>query len=671
MLYHEKSKSRFMFLLLLATFLTASTVWTTHDTFAQCARPGFKIGSAYYSTAASKAVTGDFNGDSKPDVATMSFEGGKVAVYFGDGLGNLGTPAVHLVGTGAAQLITADMNNDGKLDLVLTFHGSPNATVSILFNNGSGVFGFPVNTSQGVSAEGLRVADFNGDGKGDLVSGASIGSNPVIQIRFGDGAGNFTAPFSNSINGSRGYVIGDFNTDGKNDLAFIFNDAPNRQLVLFLNDGSGTLVQSPNPFLIGTNSLIGIVGDFNNDGKQDIAGFTQSNNSVMVLLNNSPSGFTRTDYPVLSTLNEVGAGDFNGDGKLDIITTQYNSPTPTVNSSILFNNGTGSFTRSDSLSFLSLGWTLSGALSDFNVDGKTDVVVPVGGGIRLYLRTCNDIRNTKRIDYTGDGYGEFAVWRPSNGNWIIKLGFNNFRTVQWGLGSLGDVPVPGDYDGDGISDLAVFRAPTGGWYVLKSSDGSGFGIHWGASGDKPAPGDYDADGKTDFAVFRPSDGGWYILKSSDNTMASYAFGLSGDKPVQADYDNDDRTDVAVYRPSTGTWYILRSSDNSFVGTHFGISSDKPLPGDYDGDGKADITVYRSGEGFYILRSWNNSLHSVNIFAFYGIPTPQDQPAPYGIGDIMDFSLWRPSEGSFVLYLFNGGVVGMNGDIPVTAPYVIE
>lgn len=110
--------------------------------------------------------------------------------------------------------------------------------------------------------------------------------------------------------------------------------------------------------------------------------------------------------------------------------------------------------------------------------------------------------------------------------------------------------------------------------------------------------------------------------------------------------------------------------------NFGLSDDKPVPGDYDGDGKADIAVFRAGEGYYILRSWNNSLQTLSIYAFHGPPSPQDLPAPYGYGllDVTIPAIWRPGTGGFVLFVlssFNEEIAGMDGDIPVTAPYVIE
>lgn len=137
-----------------------------------------------------------------------------------------------------------------------------------------------------------------------------------------------------------------------------------------------------------------------------------------------------------------------------------------------------------------------------------------------------------------------------------------------------------DYFGDGTSDLALFRPADGNWLVRNAANGAVTSVFWGATGDIPQPADYDGDGRTDFAVFRPSVGIWFILRSSDNVQQAFPFGIAEDKPVAGDYDGDNRQDFIVWRPATATFYILQSSNSAFVFSNFGLTSDVPVSPPY-------------------------------------------------------------------------------------------
>lgn len=200
-------------------------------------------------------------------------------------------------------------------------------------------------------------------------------------------------------------------------------------------------------------------------------------------------------------------------------------------------------------------------------------------------------------DLDGDGRGDLIVWRPSTGTWywlLSSLGYDTTRagSVQWGIASLGDHPMTADFDGDGRGDIAVWRPTDGTFYWLTSSTGystiAAGSKQWGvgAVGDVPLLADLDGDRRADLVVWRPTDGTFYWVYSSLDYSATAAgsqqWGVRalGDVPLLGDFDGDKRADLIVWRPSTGHWYWLTSSSGynpSAAGERvWGTSGDVPL-----------------------------------------------------------------------------------------------
>ncbi len=145
-------------------------------------------------------------------------------------------------------------------------------------------------------------------------------------------------------------------------------------------------------------------------------------------------------------------------------------------------------------------------------------------------------------DFDGDGATDLAVFRrypdPSfardpksedSALWLIQFADGRVL-IEW-LGSATDVPVPQDYNGDGVTDLAVWRPSSGDWIVKLL--GTKHSVQWGLTGDLPVRGDFDGDGRTDLAVWRPSSGVWFSRPFDLVPGASLAeqFGLPGDEPL--------------------------------------------------------------------------------------------------------------------------------------------
>jgi hypothetical protein len=492
-----------------------------------CSTPSFRITSSPITPSTSRvALSNDFNRDGILDL--LSIENGspsRVIISLSKGDGTFGLPIFTDLNniTAFAGIAAGDLNNDGLPDLALRVTNSTTqvSEIRIALGNGAGGFNFstPLPMTSALISNQVVIGDFNNDGKQDLVTNKN--SNQFLFF-LGNGDGTFAAPLDRTGGLGFSLIATDFNRDGK--LDFISTDL-NRADV-FLGNGNGDFSISAT---LQPNDSFGppTVEDFNRDGKPDIAisDRTSSPNvtTIKILLGNGTGGF---GSPVsLQSVNGIGnplAGDFNRDGKLDLVHAA------TIPSTFAIFSGDGAGNFSMPLSNFNVPISGGHVVGDFNLDGKTDIAVNSGiQGTTIMLNSCGGLTLKPKIDFDGDGKTDIAVFRPSDGT----------------------------------------------WYVLRSSDGTFQGVQFGQSGDKPSAGDFDGDGKTDFAVFRPSNGTWFILKSSDGAVIITQWGVSEDQPAVGDYDGDGKADIAVFRPSVGNWFVLKSSDGQSIILSWGIASD--------------------------------------------------------------------------------------------------
>jgi putative transposon-encoded protein len=257
------------------------------------------------------------------------------------------------------------------------------------------------------------------------------------------------------------------------------------------------------------------------------------------------------------------------------------------------------------------------------------------------------------VDFDGNGRDDLVVFRPSNGNWYAA----NLTTAPYSstvhnvvthFGARGDIPVPADYNGDGLTDYAVFRPSSGNWHFL-----NGTTVHFGARGDVPVPGFYLDDNTLSLAVFRPSSGNWFI-----RGLPTVHWGARGDLAAPADFNGDGKEDIIVYRPSSGVWH---DRDDSRYTTQWGEPHDIPVPGNYGADGDSptthlDAATFRPSNG-----TWYEQGAVRDQFGTEGdVPVPLDY---YG-NCSSALVVFRPSSGTW--YVAGTGKLrwGTNGDIPI-------
>ena len=317
----------------------------------------------------------------------------------------------------------------------------------------------------------VAVGDFNGDGKQDIATSNSSNNNSysgtTVSIRLGNGLGGFSGTTEILVGfNSMSLAIGDFNGDGKQDIAATAsaNSTGAGTVSFHLGDGLGGFSGSTE-VAVGYSPYSIAISDFNGDGKQDIATANLASDSVSIRLGDGLGGFSgTTEVDVGENPYFVAIGDFNGDGKQDIATVNDLPASSFV--SIRLGDGLGGFSGSTSIAVKADSRSL--AIGDFNGDGKQDFAASSHNYVSIRL---------------GDGLGGFS-------------GSTNFQAT-------GDPLAIGDFNGDGKQDIATCG------YVTSIHLGDGQGgfsgstqFDVGTHGDRKgiAIGDFNGDGKQDIAA---------------------------------------------------------------------------------------------------------------------------------------------------------------------------
>ncbi|HEX3745061.1 MAG TPA: FG-GAP-like repeat-containing protein [Bryobacteraceae bacterium] len=343
-------------------------------------------------------AVGDFNGDGRPDLATANYNDGTVTVLIANLSGGYtaATGSPFSVGTNPQSVAVGDFNGDGHQDLAVANFGSNNVTILL----GDGMGGFAAATGSPVTAGtqpvSAAVGDFNGDGVQDLAIANSGGGS--VSILLGNGSGGFTAangsPFPVGSNPSS-IAVGDFNGDGAQDLA-VANLGDGTVTVLLANMSGGFTAPTGSPFNVGSMPYSVAVGDFNADGKADLAIANSHGNNVTVLMGNGSGGFsafTGSPFSVGTTPYAVAVADFNGDGIPDLATANFGGS----NISVLLGNGSGGFSAIAGGAIAAGSAPFSLEVADFNGDNIPDLAVANSGDGNVTLLLGGKVATTSTL----------------------------------------------------------------------------------------------------------------------------------------------------------------------------------------------------------------------------------------------------------------------------------
>lgn len=330
----------------------------------------------------------DFNGDGTPDVAVANGANHTVSVLLLNTGGTLcGTRTDYPVGEGPYAVARGDLNLDGKVDLVTAnFFGNP---VSVLLGDGTGSFGPRTDHPVGNGAEHVAIGDLNGDGRPDLVV-ANFYDN-TVSILFGDGSpGIFSPPIQIAVGAGPTFVaIGDLNLDGKLDV--VVAHAYTSYLSVFRGDGTGLVFPAVDVAVLGGAQSVEIA-DFNNDGKPDLAVAYTLANLVSILPGNGAWSFGPAMNCIAgsgpSYADLLATGEFNQDGKLDLAVV--NTSDDTV--SVLLNTDDPAATTAPDLVVSSLTANISGSGVVINDTQQNIGPQPAGAfTVAFYFATTPDL----------------------------------------------------------------------------------------------------------------------------------------------------------------------------------------------------------------------------------------------------------------------------------------
>lgn len=652
-------------------------------------------------------VVGDFNGDRHLDLAVANEFDDTVSILLGRGDGTFQGPSMLRVGTDPVALVVGDFNGDGHPDLAVVNspmppppfppQPTPPGTVSILLGQGDGTFQAAPTVTVGRDPRSVSVGDFNGDGRLDL--GVVNLADNTVSILAGGGDGTFQAALAVGA-GSQpiDMAVGDFNGDGRLDLAVaneMFSSSVGTVSIL-LGRGDGTF-QAGTPVPVGSTPVSIAAGDFNGDGRMDVATTNLFDNTVSILLGHGDGTFQ--GMPVVAVGNfplALALGNFNGDRSLDIVTANRQADTV----SVLLGHGDGTFQSALDVAVTDVG-TSSVAVGDFNGDERLDiaatgfvdstVMILLGGGNGTFQTTSpTTVRNfpwqAAVGDFNGDGHLDLALTNQEHGgagnsvSILLGRGDGTFEQAPAVMVGAPVAVVVGDFNGDGRRDLAVtndFGASVS--IVLGRGDGTfqmAAAVPVGPNPLSLAIGDFNGDGHQDLAVTNTNQNPFsepgsvsILLGRGDGTFQAMPEVMVGVRPLSVavgDFNGDGHSDLAVVNQfdDPPMSILLGRGDGTFqAAPDVAVGGFSVTVADFNSDGRQDLAVTNFGNYVTILLGRGDGTFQPALLAGVGI-----EPESIAVGDFNgdgrpDLAIGNYGSGT-VSILINNSAAGIVNNLVV-------
>ena len=555
-------------------------------------------------------AAGDFNGDTKTDIAVGYFS--EVLIFLGHGDGTFDPPVEYSVSNGEiSAIVTGTFDANATLDLAVADGYSGNEGITILPGVGDGTFGSSTRYSV-LGAHSLTAADLNGDDKLDLATADSQGT---VSVLVGHGDGTFDSPVSFLAGASpNGIAAADLDGDGHPDLLTTTSGF----LSVLMGNGDATF-QAALQYPTGVSTGQVLAADFDSDGSLDAAvsatsgGFSGPGGLVILVGRGDGSFEPPAAYIGGESSSGLASGDLDGDGLPDLVTADPDHRSVTV-----FRDQAGGVLFAapfSSVPFIPNPPIL--AQADLDGDGFADLAYPFGGGTQILLgaphgrfRSGNLLADPDNQSVEGVAAGVFVsggqpdlivssfltLWRFPN------LGAGVFGPAEFILSAppLGASFV-GDFNGDGKLDAAAMSQCCSSQVYVALGNGDGtfqpvITTSYLLNALQPLfVGDLTGDGKTDLLVY--ANPGMLLLPGNGDGTFGTPLPLSQDngysQAAVGDFNGDTFPDVALAGSDPNVAIFFGNGDGTFQPPTF-VALDRGsfaiVAGDYDGDGSLDFAV---------------------------------------------------------------------------------
>lgn len=515
----------------------------------------YSASTSYESGSASAGLAiaaSDFDGDGPGDVLYAGADG-STGYYT-----RLGDTSI--TNSEATTAVMADFDGDGQMDILSGLSNGSYTALAMQFGNSDATFDTAITSTltEAGSVTGLVAADINGDDTPDLIftsSGTAATSNEdVIGYATGVGDGTFSG-VTTAVGTPDMYAleVGDVTGDGIADIITGGNRAGAGEIQVFAGDGAGGFNLASPTTTYGTGKSVSALSlfDIEGDGDTDIIATEVDNlmnGYVRTYLNGGSGTFTASATTSTNTVvtfanTNMTRGDLNNDGEIDIVVTSTGTTSPTGNASVLFGDGDGTFTLSQTYA-QEAGGTTRVELTDLNRDGQLDLLTSgdnesdageasirlgVGDGTFRERTTINPGSSAPvglfTADLNNDGDDEFiATQSPSNGNLRTTVREPSYGTAGTIVRTGNTIPeniIPST-----TSTIFGFSAEQNGveeFYAVTSSDAYGKSANDVGSSNKAFTLQLSAEGTHDGGanIFNPQLRNLYDTELFYSTTANY------------------------------------------------------------------------------------------------------------------------------------------------------